>query len=76
MRWQVLPHVGCLSPGSETSAATCLRVSSSSAFGGGPTGYLRSVETNGMGLVWWLRQVGAYEVIHTSLLKPAKERQL
>lgn len=43
---------------------------------GGPTGYLRSVETNGMGLVWWLRQVGAYEVIHTSLLKPAKERQL
>lgn len=40
---------------------------------GGPVGFLKSVEKNGMGLVFWLRQPGRYEIIDTRLLKRAPE---
>ena len=40
---------------------------------GGPIGFLRSKEKNGMGLVWWFRQVGRYEIIDTRLLRKASE---
>lgn len=43
---------------------------------GGPVGILLSVETNGMGLVQWLKQPGFREIIHTSLLKRTREPQL
>lgn len=43
---------------------------------GGPIGFLKSTEENGMGLVLWLKQPGFREIIHTSLLKQAPERQL
>jgi len=40
---------------------------------GGPVGFLRSKETNGTGLVWWLCRVGHYEIIDTRLLRRANE---
>jgi hypothetical protein len=41
---------------------------------GGSTGFLKSIEPNGMGLVWWIKSPGHYEIIHTSLLRQAKAR--
>lgn len=40
---------------------------------GGPVGVLKSVEKNGMGLVWWIKHPGFYEVIDTKLLRQADE---
>jgi hypothetical protein len=40
---------------------------------GGPVGFLKSVQSNGVGLVWWIRQPGRYEIIDTKLLKRAEE---
>ena len=40
---------------------------------GGPVGILRSVEKNGVGLVWWLKHPGFYEVIDTKILRQADE---
>lgn len=40
---------------------------------GGPVGFLRSKERNGIGLVWWFCCVGRYEIIDTRLLRKAPE---
>jgi hypothetical protein len=40
---------------------------------GGPIGFLKSKETNGIGLVWWFNVVGRYEIIDTKLLRKAAE---
>jgi hypothetical protein len=42
---------------------------------GGPVGFLRSVEKNGVGLVLWLRHPGRYEIIDTKLLRRAPEKE-
>lgn len=43
---------------------------------GGPVGFLRSKEKNGIGLVWWFRVVGRYEIIDTKLLRKAAEPKI
>jgi hypothetical protein len=40
---------------------------------GGPTGFLRSKEANGIGLVWWFCRVGRYEIIDCRLLRKSPE---
>jgi hypothetical protein len=43
---------------------------------GGPTGFLKSKEKNGTGLVWWMGRVGRYEIIDCRLLRKAPEPQI